>query len=97
MIASSTLVLVGVASSWLRQWIGAALGVAAAVLLMIGQSQVRYALLAGMKKSDPIPDTLPEAMFHSRFGYWLCVVLLFGIATHNIVEMVRTRRTPPPG
>jgi len=90
-------VVAGVALSWMSRWIGIPVGVAAALLLIAGQGQVRPSLIADMREANDFPINLPESMFTYRFGYWTSLALLLGIAIYNVVEIVLSRRNPPPG
>ncbi|WP_028927513.1 hypothetical protein [Pseudonocardia acaciae] len=73
---------------------GIVTGCLGALLLFAAERMARAAVIGGLKKEHVVvPGTL-DKLVETRFGYWLALLLLLGVAAFNAVELARDRRPP---
>jgi uncharacterized membrane protein YphA (DoxX/SURF4 family) len=59
----------------------------AALLLFVNQIVVRSHMVDELQKGTFLSPRMADDMIESRFGYWLTLLLLLGVAGHGAVEV----------
>ena len=70
----------------------------AASLLMVNQAVVYRAIVDEVRNAGqrPLANGVAEGMVRARYGFWLTLAVLLGVAVYNVAEVVWESRKPVP-
>lgn len=77
-----------------RMVAGAVTGFLAAMLLVVNQGVVRGSMRQELATSAFLPPSALDNMIESRLGFWLALLLLFGVTGYNVAELFLAHRGP---